>query len=236
MKILAIDTSSDAASAAVADDEKLLAEYTVNNKKKTHSQKIMVMVDAVLRDAGLDISDIDLFAAVNGPGSFTGIRIGVAAAKAFAHACGKPAVGVNSLESLAYNLPFCEHIIVPVMAAGKNRVYTASYIYDGIIKELEAPEPSTIEECAAGCGELLDVAFVGDGAAVHREYLKEMLGDKAFFAPPGANLQRASSAAYCAFNKFKNGATGDYHELEPLYLKKSQAEQELDRKRKGQKQ
>lgn len=230
MKILAIDTSTDVASAAVTDGQKLLGEYTINNKKKTHSQKIMLMIDAVLNDAGLDVNDIDLFAAVNGPGSFTGLRIGVATIKALAHACNKPAVGVSSLESLAYNLPFCESIIVPVIDAGKNRVYAASYIYDGKIKELGEPEAMTIEECVESCGELLETVFVGDGAAAHMDYIKERLGEKALFAPANANCQRAAAAACCAFSKFINGASGDYRELNPIYLKKSQAEQELDKK------
>lgn len=230
MKILAIDTSTDVASAAVTDGRKLLGEYTVNNKKKTHSQKIMPMIDAVLKDAGLDVSDIDLFAAVNGPGSFTGLRIGVATIKALAHACQKPAIGISSLESLAYNLPFCESIIVPVIDAGKNRVYAASYIYDGGIRELGEPEAMTIEECAESCGELLETVFVGDGAIVHAGYLKDRLGDRALFAPANANCQRAASAAFCAFEKFQSGASGDYRELNPVYLKKSQAEQELDKK------
>lgn len=231
MKILAIDTSTDVASAAVTDGGKLLGEYTVNNKKKTHSQKIMVMIDAVLKDAALDVTDIDLFAAVTGPGSFTGIRIGTATIKALAHACKKPAVGVSSLESLAYNLPFCEHIIVPVIDAGKNRIYTASYIFDGGFKVLSEPEAMTIEECAADCGELLETVFVGDGAASHREYLKSVLAEKALFAPANANCQRASSAACCAYNKYRNGASGDYNDLNPVYLKKSQAEQELEAKK-----
>ena len=199
MKMLAMDTSSDVASVAVTEDGRLLGEYTMNNKKKTHSQKLMVMIDALLKDIEVDIKEIDLFAVSHGPGSFTGLRIGVATAKGLAHACQKPIIGISTLEALAYNLPFCEHIIVPVMDAGKNRVYAASYIWDEGFRTLGEPEAMTIEECVESCGDLLETVFVGDGAAVHMDYIKEKLGDKAFFAPANSLEQRASSVACAAY-------------------------------------
>lgn len=228
MKILAIDTSTNVASAAVLEDGRLLGEYTVNNKKKTHSQKLMVMVDTLLHDIEVDISEIDLFAAAVGPGSFTGLRIGVATVKALAHACKKPTIGVSTLEALAYNVPFCEHIIVPVMDAGKNRVYAASYIWDEGFRVLGEPEAMTIEECVESCGELLDTVFVGDGAIAQREYITDKLKERAYFAPANANEQRASSVACCAYEKYKMGEVLGYNELNPVYLKKSQAERELE--------
>ena len=234
MKILAMDTSSDVASVAVTEDGRLLGEYTMNNKKKTHSQKLMVMIDALLKDIEVDISEIDLFAVSHGPGSFTGLRIGVATAKGLAHACQKPIIGISTLEALAYNLPFCEHIIVPVMDAGKNRVYAASYIWDEGFRTLGEPEAMTIEECVESCGDLLETVFVGDGAAVHMDYIKEKLGDKAFFAPANSFEQRASSVACAAYEKYKNGEISSYTEVNPVYLKKSQAERELEERNKKQ--
>lgn len=232
MKILAIDTSTNVASAAVLEDGRLLGEYTVNNKKKTHSQKLMVMIDTLLKDIDADIQDIDLFAAAVGPGSFTGLRIGVATIKALAHACQKPVIGVSTLESLAYNVPFCEHIIVPIMDAGKNRVYAASYIWDEGFRELGEPEAMTIEECVESCGELLDTVFVGDGAIAHAEYIQNQLCERAFFAPGNANEQRAASVACCAFEKYQRGETSRFDEINPVYLKKSQAERELEEREK----
>ena len=233
MKILAIDTSTNVASVAVVEEGRLLGEYTVNNKKKTHSQKLMVMVDTLLNDIETDISEIDVFAAAVGPGSFTGLRIGVATVKALAHACKKPVVGVSTLEALAYNVPFCEHIIVPVMDAGKNRVYAASYIWDEGFRVLGEPEAITIEECIESCGDLLDTVFVGDGAIVHKEYIEKQLEERAFFAPANANEQRAASLACCAYEKYKNGEVLEYNELNPVYLKKSQAERELEERNKN---
>ncbi len=234
MKILAIDTSTNIASAAVTEDDRLLGEYTINNKKKTHSQKLMTMIDTLLNDIELDINDIDLFAVAHGPGSFTGLRIGVATAKALAHACNKPIIGISTLESLAYNVPFCEHIIVPIMDAGKNRVYAASYIYDEGVRELGEPEAMTIEECIESCGELLDTVFVGDGSIIHKDFITQKLGGNAHFAPSGANEQRAAALACCAYEKYKNGSAVRHSDVNPVYLKKSQAERELEEKEKKQ--
>lgn len=232
MKVLAIDTSANVAAAAVAEENVLLGEYILNHKK-THSQKIMVMIEELLKDLELTVRDIDLFAVANGPGSFTGLRIGVATMKALAHSVNKPIAGVSSLAAMAYNLPYAEHIIVPVMDARANRVYTASYIWDEGFKELTAPEATTIEECVENCGELLDTIFVGDGAIAHREYIKEKLGERAIFAPAPAMLARASSVAAIALDMEKRGEVCGYADLKPIYLRKSQAERELEERQKS---
>ena len=188
MKVLAIDTTSNVATAAVAEDDILLGERVLNYKR-THSQKLMPMISELLEELELKAEDIDVFAAANGPGSFTGLRIGVATIKALAHAADKPVVGVSTLAGLAYNLPYCEHIIVPIMDARRNRVYTASYIWDEDgFKELSPDEVIDIEECADSCGRLLDTVFVGDGVRVYKDFLIEQLGDSAHFAPASAML------------------------------------------------
>ncbi|MDD6483669.1 MAG: tRNA (adenosine(37)-N6)-threonylcarbamoyltransferase complex dimerization subunit type 1 TsaB [Clostridiales bacterium] len=231
MKVLAIDTSSNVASAAVVEDGRLLGEYILNHKK-THSQKIMPMIDALLCDLELDVKDIDLFAAANGPGSFTGLRIGVAAVKGLAHALNKPVVGISTLAGLAYNLPYAEHIIVPIMDARRNNVYTASYIWDEGFREIGEPEAMSIEECIDACSDFLDTIFVGDGVRAYGEYITSRLGTHALFAPPSAMEQRASSIAMLALEKAKKGETEDYKSLRPFYLRKSQAERELEEKEK----
>lgn len=229
MKVLAIDTSAGAASAAIVEDNVLLGEYILNHGK-THSQKIMVMIKELLEDLELKIGDIDLFAVANGPGSFTGLRIGVAAMKALAHSVKKPIVGVSPLEAIAYSLPF-SGTVVPVMDARQNRIYTAVYRWDKDgMTELTAPTASTIEECAEWCGKLSGtIVFAGDGAAIHEEYLRETMGERAVFAPFASVMQRASSIAAIALNKAKNGGAVSYLELKPEYLRKSQAERELER-------
>ena len=232
MRVLAVDTSSNVATVAVMEDDLLLGEYILNHKK-THSQKIMPMIERLLSDLELTANDIDIFAAAVGPGSFTGLRIGVATVKALAHATGKRVVSVGTLEALAYNVPNAEHIIVPIMDARRNNIFTASYIWDEGFKEIGEPEGITIEECVEACGNFLETIFVGDGAIIHRDYIVEKLGDKAIF-PHGAVLNsRASSVAAIAMERAKRGKTQSYLEMKPYYIKKSQAEKELEEKEKA---
>ena len=225
MKILAVDTSSNVASAAIVDGDKLVCESVLNNKL-THSQTLMPMIDEVFKKSELKPDDIDLFAVSNGPGSFTGLRIGVTTIKGLAHACNKPVCGVNTLEALSYNLPFCPYIIAPIMDARREQVYNAFYKWeDGILKEITAPRAISLEECLE---ELLKigekVVFLGDGVPVFREKIKEKLSEKALFAPQLACNQRASCVAECA----KNKEAENYSQLAPVYFRKSQAEREAE--------
>ena len=208
MRVLAIDTSSNVATVAVMEDELLLGEYILNHKK-THSQKIMTMIEQILSELELTVQDI-------------------ATVKALAHATGKPVVSVGTLEALAYNVPYAEHIIVPIMDARRDNVFTASYIWDEGFKEIGEPEAISIDECLESCGEFLDTIFVGDGVKVYREYIKEKLGDKAIFPPANALNSRASSVAALALDKAKRGETQSYLEMKPYYIRKSQAERELE--------
>ncbi len=230
MRVLAIDTSTNAASAAIMEDDLLLGEYILNHKQ-THSQKLMVMVEQILSDLELAARDIDVYAAAVGPGSFTGLRIGVETVKALAHAAGKRVVSVGTLEALAYNVPYTGHVIVPVMDARRKNVYAAAYMWDGELREISAPDGITVEECVGECGKFGGVVFVGDGAAIHREYIKEKLGERAVF-PHGAVMSaRASSVAAIAAKRAKEGKTQSYLEMKPFYIKKCQAEKELEERK-----
>ena len=128
MKILGIDTSSMAASVAVIEDNKLICEYTINTKK-THSQKLMPMIENMLNLSDLNVREIDAIAVCEGPGSFTGLRIGMATAKAIAHVNDIPVIGVNSLEVLAANMNLCDKKICSILDAQRNQVYTGRYHY-----------------------------------------------------------------------------------------------------------
>lgn len=234
MRLLAIDTSSAVASAAILEDNKLVAEYILNNKK-THSQKIMPMVEELMRDSELEVSDIDIFAAAYGPGSFTGLRIGVATAKALAHAVKKPMVEVSTLEGIAYNALYSSCLLCPIMDARRSQVYNAVYRNDGeVLKEVVAPRAISLEECV---NELKlqneKVLFMGDGVAVHMETIKEMMGEQAMFAKPPFLNQRASSIAQIAYAKAQKGSVVSYLEFAPFYLRKSQAEREREEKLKA---
>ncbi|MBP3361896.1 MAG: tRNA (adenosine(37)-N6)-threonylcarbamoyltransferase complex dimerization subunit type 1 TsaB [Clostridia bacterium] len=228
MKILGIDTSSAVASAALIDDEKLIAEYTLN-LKKTHSEMLLPMISAMLDACSCSAEDIDAFAVSVGPGSFTGLRIGIATAKGLAHATGKKVVPVGTLPALAFNLPMCEHLIVPIMDARRSQVYTGTYIWDEEgFREIEEPRAVSIDECIEDCGNFLDVVFVGDGVPVYREYITDKLGEHAKFAPPGNLLQRASSVAALGLRNIDSAVS--CHNVVPFYIRKSQAEREYEEK------
>ena len=219
MKILAIDTATDTATAAVTDGGLLIGECILNHKK-THSQKLMVLIERMMGDLELDVSDIDLFAAAEGPGSFTGLRIGIASVKALAHSVNKPVVGVSTLEGLAYNLPYADGLIVPIMDARNNQVFNAAYEWSqGNLREIIPPNACDINECIERVKDK-NVIFTGDGVNVHAELIKEIGGK---IAPVNARMSRASSIAAAAENK----PTMHYTELTPKYLRLSQAEREL---------
>ncbi len=232
MKVLALDTSTDVASAAVMEDGRLLGEYTLDHKK-THSQKIMVMVERLLDDLEINPLDIDVFAAAAGPGSFTGLRIGTATIKALAHAAGKDTVSVGTLEAMAYNIPCTDAVIAPLIDARRGNVYAALYKCGDPPDEIIAPCGVSVEEFAERCAEYDAVVFVGDGAEVNRAFLEERLGEKALFPPASLMGARASSTAAAATDKARRGETLSYAELKPQYIKKSQAEKELEEREKN---
>lgn len=230
MKILAIDTSSFPASAAVLDNDLVVGEYVIRNKRK-HSQNIMVMVERLFDDLGMDISEMDAFAVTVGPGSFTGLRIGIASVRAFADVLNKPAAGVNTLKALAYNFCGSSEIIIPMLDARRDEVFTAAYTFvNGECEEIMAPCVMTIEEI---CSVFTDgrVIFTGDGAIVHRAEI-EQLSRNGEFASPNMGEVRASALAVCANDMAKQGELVDCLGLTPLYLRKSQAERELEIKNK----
>lgn len=231
MKVLAIDTSTVIAAVALMDDEKLLGEYSINNKK-THSQKLMVMINEIMGNLDLKPSDIDVFAASIGPGSFTGLRIGVTTVKAMAYATNKPVVGVPTLDALAYNIVTSNFIICPILDARNNQVFTALYESNG--RKLDR----ITDYMGIPVSELMQiirqkerqVIFTGDAVDLHREYFRSELGDNCEFAPLGTRLQRGASVAELAIMMAKEGKLTDSFELTPFYLRKSQAERELEKK------
>ncbi len=231
MKVLAIDTSSMSATCAIIDDDRLLVEYILNHKL-THSQKIMPIIKEALDSCSLKPEDIDVFAVAKGPGSFTGLRIGVATVNGLAQATNKKVVGVSTLDALAFNLPYCEGIIVPIMDARRERVFTGIYKWTNgnlhIIKEQTALEVKELIEILRERPE--KIILVGDGTLVYKEVLSEALGEKVIFAPRSANMARASSVAELAMSKAVEGKTESYFELIPDYLRESQAQREYNEK------
>lgn len=222
MNILAIESSAVAASAAVISDGILKAEEFSQNGL-THSVTLLPMAENAVKKAGLKISDIDLFAVTEGPGSFSGLRIGVTIAKTLAYGCGKKVVGISTLKVLAAALAHTDKIICPIMDARRNQVYNAMYKWvDGELKEIVSPRAISAEDLAKEIKE--PVVFIGDGVRPFMGFFKEALGELAFFAPLHICAARASSLGYLAQNE--EGVMPD--ELNPCYLRLSQAEREYN--------
>lgn len=229
MKILAVDTTATAASVAVLNDGKLLSE-SFTNTGLTHSQTLMPMIDNTVKGANIDIKDIDFFAVNNGPGSFTGVRIGVAAIKGMAQMLGKPCVEISTLESLAYNLIDNNCVAVCAMDARCQQVYTASFYCDGNsvtrLCDDEAIAISDLEERLVNYKKT--VIFVGDGAMLCYNYYKDRLPCSVI--SEGRRHQKALSVALAATLKIEKGETVSANELMPSYLRLPQAQRELKKK------
>ncbi|MBU5427740.1 tRNA (adenosine(37)-N6)-threonylcarbamoyltransferase complex dimerization subunit type 1 TsaB [Tissierella pigra] len=226
MKILALDTSTMMATCAVLDENRILGEYSLN-QEETHSEKLVPMVKELLDSLGLNVSDIDLYGVALGPGSFTGLRIGVATIKAFAHLFNKPVVGVSTLEGLAFNLPYNE-IIVPMIDARRDRVYTGIYTWEeSNIKTVMEPDVLDINDLLDVLGKYDRLIVNGDGGLLHRDIIKEKLGKKVQFSTNGQNFCRATSIGELALKKYNEGKIDDFYTLVPEYLRESQAQREL---------
>lgn len=231
MKILGIESSSLVASVAIWQDDLIVAEYTVNFKK-THSQTLLPMLDEIGNMTELDLDTIDGIAVSEGPGSFTGLRIGSATAKGLGLALNKPLMGIPTVDAMAYQLFGCAHRICPVMDAKRGQVYTGVYRYEeNFVVEKEA--------CAMDLRELLEelkqedgkVVFLGDGVPVHRNVIAEVMGEQALFVPAAANRQRAATVAALGAVYLQEGRTQTAAEHGPNYHRVSQAERELAEKR-----
>ena len=236
MKILSLECSAAAASSAVTEDGKILASSFVNIKL-THSQTLLPMIENALKSAMLKFDDIEGIAVSCGPGSFTGIRIGIAAAKGLAAPKNLPCAAVSTLYSMAYNFADTDCILCAVMDARCNQVYNAVFdIEDGKITRL-------CEDRAILCGELAEelkkvsqntnkcVIIVGDGTEVFYPFAKDVPNIK----KSGENnrYQNAASVGLAAEDMFSSGKTVSPEELLPTYLRLPQAERELKKKKEG---
>lgn len=231
MKILALDSSGLVASAALVEDDNLIAEYTIQYKK-THSQTLLPMLEEIRDMVELDLNTVDAIAVAAGPGSFTGLRIGSATAKGLAFALDKPIVPVPTVEGLAYQMYGTDALVCPIMDARRNQVYTG--IYEFIYYEDKYDMHVVKEQCAAAFDEIAEalnnlgrkVIFLGDGVPVFRERMAEVMQVPYTLAPAHRNRQSAACIAalgslYYAQGKVESGA-----DHAPVYLRLSQAERE----------
>ena len=227
MNILMIDTSGPACGVAVMKDGQMVCELQLTSGK-THSQRVMPMVDSALVMCEMTAADMDLFGAVVGPGSFTGVRIGVATVKALAHAAGKPCIGVDALEALAANVTGFDGVICPILDARAQQVYGAMF-ESGMppvrLMENEAEKLTAFLDRVDATGR--NALFLGDGVAVFEAAIRARLGDRAHFvSAQHMGLRAASACALAAEYAKEDGSLKDCMTLLPLYLRAPQAERE----------
>lgn len=227
MKVLAIDAAGKALALAVAEEDKLIASTTLN-VGLTHSQRLLPMLAAMLESAALNVQDMDMIAVVNGPGSFTGLRIGIATAKGLAEAAKKPLITVSTLEAEAYAARCMGAYICPLLDARRNEVYTALYSETG--EELWPAMAISPDELAVRLGEfaaanpMARFVLVGDAAALYINQLREKLQDKAevLLTPPERRLYGATGCAFLALERADKAAPPE--QAQAFYLRLSEAE------------
>lgn len=241
MKILGIDTSSKRCTVCILEDNNVIIELH-SDDEKTHSQTLMPLIDKMFKETNLALKDIDMISCCVGPGSFTGVRIGISTAKAFTDVYNFKTVGVSSLEGLAYNIKDDikllqnsnvseSHVICSMIDAKNENVYYG--LFDENYNKLEKLSTCSIYELIDKLKELNNpIFFVGDGAIAYREILMEKLKNNVphiEFFEGEKNLASSISIAKFAYNKY---ATGNYNSsLSPMYLRKSQAERSLEERK-----
>lgn len=230
MKILAVDTSTSAATAAIMEGGRLIAE-NILNISRAHSQKIMGIIDDLFKNSGIKPSEIDLYACSAGPGSFTGLRIGASIIKGMAQTFGKPVAAVPTLDALAYNLYNCTGLVCPMLDAQREMVYSNLYSWDkGRLEKLEDLGAIKIEDIIKLIKEkAVPVTFLGDGALLFKENLRNNLEEFSVATADGL-LPRASSCAAIAMEMYEKGSIDTYNSFKLTYIRKSQAEVEYEKR------
>lgn len=230
-----METSTLTGAVALLDGDTVVGEQRLNIAV-THSERLLAAVDHLLGAADWRVADLALLAVAVGPGSFTGLRIGVSTMKGLAFATGAPLVGVPTLDAMAWSLPYAVWPVCPVLDAKKGEVYAAVYRTDRgrveRLSECRVLDPATLAEELAAEGQG-PVIFAGDGVATYAAVFQRVLGSRARFAPPGQRLPSAVPVAELGREAFARGEVADPASLVPLYVRRSEAEIGRERQRVG---
>jgi tRNA threonylcarbamoyladenosine biosynthesis protein TsaB len=225
MRILAVDTATETCSVAVVEGGAPVAELS-RNHGQTHSVHLMPMIDSVLRSCRLGIDDMDVLAATVGPGSFTGLRIGLSTVKGLAFAAGKPTAGICSLDALASPLSLVSCRICAMIDARKNEVYAAEYLPENgrlaqLLEVRVLPPDQAVRRSAGPC------VYVGSGARLYRDRIRALAGRDALFAPAPLMQVRAATVGLLAWEAVSAGRQIPCSDLLPWYVRASDAERAL---------
>lgn len=228
MKILAIESASITASCAISHKDIVLGEYSLSHKK-THSEKLMPLIESLLNDMAITIKDIDVIAISEGPGSYTGLRIGAAIGKSLAFAKNVPIAAVPTMKSLASNI-YCEdRCIIPVMDAKAGRIYTGIYKWvNNKLTTIKEQFPTNVEDLIEMLNQMEEpVILNGDGSVNYKDTFEEKMKIKPLFSPSQFNYLKASSLACLGYEMAKNGEIINASDFSPKYLRPSQAERNM---------
>lgn len=222
---------------ALLDDKALLAEYTLNIRK-THSERLMPLIDALLKESAIEREQLQAVAVAAGPGSFTGIRIGVSTARALAQGLAVPAVGVSTLQALAEAVPSPGALVCPLLDARRHEVYSALYRREpNPPRGLEMLIPPAAVEIGPFTERLKKygepIVFTGEGLPAYGQYIRAALGDLAVLPQAPLRVCRAAWVALCGRRLLESGAHTSYHELLPQYLRRPEAERRLAERKGG---
>lgn len=235
MLILAIDSATPVAGVALVDENRVVREEFVNYGK-THSETLLPMIDRVLSGCGCAITDISALAVTIGPGSFTGLRIGLAAVKGLSMASHKPVVGVSTLEVIAHNLTGSSALVCPLLDARKQEVYCGFYdVGDIYPRELAEPRACSPEQFAAHAAQIAhqsgknNIILLGDGCFPYKEYFQQTLREQMLMAPSHMMFPRAAALGSLAVKKVRASLYEDVYTLKPFYIRLSEAESRLAR-------
>lgn len=229
MKILAVETSTLLGGVAVMDGDALVAESRIN-MKATHSERLLQEIEHLLVRCGLSAADIDVFGMAIGPGSFTGLRVGLSTVKGLVYAADKRLVTVSTLEAFAWNTPFSLYPVCTLLDARKKEVYAAIFRWDRG-RFVRVLEEQSINVDALIAQILCTTLFLGEGALRYREQIESRLGERALYGPPQAMIPSASHVAYLCLKKAEAGIFEDPVSLVPRYFRKAEAEMMSGEKR-----
>lgn len=223
MKVLGIDTSTSCGSIGLVEDGNIISEYLLD-RPETHSERLLRAIQFVLKDAHLSVNDIDGWVISLGPGSFTGLRIGISTIKGLALATQKPVVGISTLDVLAFQVSPTPYLICPIIDARKGEVYTAFYRYEegSYLKRASNYKALKPEELVHQIKE--KTIFVGDGARRYGQYLESILHSFVLYPPFPLHLPHGGILALLGFESLRRGESLDLPTFTPLYIRPSDAE------------